>query len=82
MTKQVPEPHAELLSAEDVHEDVMTLTKALNQRSAERKAYEILSRPDIQEMIHQAISTGVCATEEETIERALRTLITAVGQPR
>lgn len=79
MTKQVPEPNAELLSPGDVHEDVMALTAALSRRSAERQAYRILSRPDIRDMIKQAISSGVCATEEEAIARALRTLITAIG---
>lgn len=79
MIEQVPEPNAELLSPEDVHEDVIALTAALERRSAERQAYQILSRPDIRDMINQAISSGVCATEEEAIARALRTLITAIG---
>ncbi|MDY6803148.1 MAG: hypothetical protein SXA11_04995 [Cyanobacteriota bacterium] len=79
MTKQVPEPNAELLSSSDVHEDVMRLTEALERRRAERKAYQILSRPDIQNLLDRAISSGVCTTEEEAIERALRTLIVAVG---
>ncbi|WP_199246853.1 hypothetical protein [[Phormidium] sp. ETS-05] len=82
MTKQVPEPHAELLSPSDVHEDVRALTTALNQRRDERKAYEILSRPDIRAMINQAIASGVCDNDESAIERALKTLITAVGQPQ
>jgi hypothetical protein len=30
-------------------------------------------------MIKQAILSGVCATEEEEIARALKTLITAIG---
>jgi hypothetical protein len=79
MIKKVPEPNTELLSSEDIHEDVMTLTEALERRKAERKAYQILSRPDIQNLLDRAISSGVCATEEEVIERALRTLIVAVG---
>ena len=33
MTKKVPEPNAELLSSEDIHEDVMRLTESLERRS-------------------------------------------------
>lgn len=33
MIKKVPEPNAELLSSEDIHEDVMRLTAALEGRS-------------------------------------------------
>ena len=33
MIKKVPEPNTELLSSEDIHEDVMTLTAALERQS-------------------------------------------------
>lgn len=75
MNKQVPEPNAELLSADDVHQDVMTLTTALEQRHAERKAYHILSRPDIRNLLDRILARGICSTEEEAIERALSILI-------
>lgn len=75
MTKQVPEPNAELLSADDIHQDVITLTTALEQRKAERKAYHILSRPDIRNLLDRILASGICTTEEEAIERALTILI-------
>jgi hypothetical protein len=78
MTKTVPESSAELLSAEDVHQDVASLTAALERRRAERRAYDILGRREIQEILNKLIASGVCANEEEAVERALRTLLTAV----
>ncbi len=78
--KTVPEPNAELLSAEDVHKDVASLTAALERRRAERRAFEILERPAVREMLNRLIESGACANEEEAIERALRTLTTAVGR--
>ncbi|MBC6481432.1 MAG: hypothetical protein EBE86_013345 [Hormoscilla sp. GUM202] len=79
MKKTVPEPNAELLSAEEVHDDVMSLQSALEQRKAERQAYNILERPQIKKMLSQVIASGVCANEAEAIERALKTLVTAVS---
>jgi hypothetical protein len=78
MPKTVPEPSAELLSAEDVHQDVASLTTALERRRAERQAHDMLAHSSIREMLNKLIVTGVCKTEEEAIERALRTLLTAV----
>jgi hypothetical protein len=76
--KTVPEPNAELLSAEDVHRDVASLTAALERRRAERRAYSILGHPDVRAMLDKLIASGACANEEEAIERALKTLVTAV----
>ena len=76
--KTVPEPNAELLSAEDVHEDVESLGALLEQRRTEQQAYEILNRPNIREMLKQLVARGICMSEEEAIERALKTLLTAV----
>jgi len=76
--KTVPEPNAELVSADDVHRDASELTAALERRRAERQAYDILSRPDVRQMLDQLIASGGCANEEEPIGRALRTLVTAV----
>lgn len=78
MVKTVPEPNAELLSAEDVHGDVASLNMLLERRRTERQAYEILNRPNVQNMLKQLITRGMCASEEEAIERALKTLLTAV----
>jgi hypothetical protein len=76
--KTVPEPNVELLSAEDVHRDVASLTAALERRRAERRAYSILGHPDVRAMLDKLIASGACANEEEAIERALKTLVTAV----
>lgn len=76
--KTVPEPNAELLEAPDVHGDVASLTAALERRRAERRVYSILERPDVREMLEKLIASGMCANEEEAIERALKTLVTAV----
>ena len=78
MEKTVPEPNAELLSAEDVHQDVASLEMLLEQRKAERRAYSILARPQIQELLSQVIASGICTNEEQAIERALKTLVTAI----
>jgi hypothetical protein len=78
MTRTVPEPNAELLSAEDVQRDVVSLTAALERRRAERRAYDLLARQEVREMLNKLIKSGACTSEEEAIERALRTLITAV----
>lgn len=78
MKKTVPEPEAELLSASEIHDDVFSLQSALEQRKAERQAYNILARPQIREMLSQVIASGICADEEEAILRALKTLVTAV----
>lgn len=78
MVKTVPEPNAELLSAEDIHEDVASLNALLERRRTERRAYEILNRPNVRDMLKQLIARGICMSEEEAIERALKTLLTAV----
>ena len=74
--KTVPEPNAELLSAEDVHGDGASLTAALERRRVERRAYRILERPDVREMLDRLIASDVCANEEEAIESALKMLVT------
>lgn len=76
--KTVPEPNAELLSAEDVQGDVESLTAAMERRRAERRVYGIWERPDVREMLAKLVASGVCANEEEAVEKALRTLVTAV----
>jgi len=76
--KTVPEPNAELLSAEDVHGDVASLNVLLEQRRTERQVYEILNRPNVQKMLKQLIAMGMFDSEEDVIERGLKTLLTAV----
>jgi len=75
MMKTVPEPNAELLSAEDVHEDVASLSELLERRRTERRAYEILHRPNVQSMLKQLISRRIFASEEEAIEGALKMML-------
>lgn len=76
--KTIPEPNAKLLSADDIYSDVNSLTSILEKRKNERKAYKILQRPNVQDMLNKLIIDGACENEEEAIERALKTLITAV----
>lgn len=73
--KTVPEPNAKLLDAKDVHQDVVSLTEALEQRRAERLSYELLYRPKIRDMLNQSVKSGICANESEAIEKGLKTLL-------
>lgn len=80
MRKTVPEPEAELLSAEDVLQDAASLTSALERRRSERRAYAVLERPQVQEMLNRLIGTGLYSSEEEVIENALRTLLATAAR--
>ena len=80
MRKTVPETDAELLSAEDVHQDVTSLTSALERRRSERRAYAVLERPQVREMLNRLIGGGLYSSEEEAIENALRTLLTTAAR--
>ena len=75
--KTVPESNAELLSVEDAHRDIAVLTAILELRQAEQKAYDILKRPSIREALDKIIASGACKNEEEAIEKALKTFLTA-----
>ena len=76
--RTVPEPNAELLSADDVCHDVDALTEALGRRLAERRAYGILAQPEVRVMLDRLVASGSCEDEEQAIERALRTPMTAL----
>jgi predicted transcriptional regulator len=76
--KTVPEPNAELLSIEDVKEDVKTLDLLLKEQENTKELEYICERPTIREMLNKLMSNGICRNEEEAIERALKTFITAV----
>jgi hypothetical protein len=65
------------LSADDVHSDVNTLTAALNRRRAERRAYGILIHPEVRRMLDELLASGRFKDEEQAIEIALRSLVTA-----
>ena len=55
-----------------------SLSALLERRRAERQAYEILNRPNVQKMLKQLIAMGVFDSEEEVVERGLKMLLTAV----
>ena len=57
MARTVPEPKAELLTAEDVQQDVASLTAALERRRAERRAYDLLARHEVREMLNRLITS-------------------------
>lgn len=78
--KTVPEPNADFLTVEDIQTDVVSLTTILERRNAEHRAYDILHRPNVRKMLDKLILEGACANEEEAIERALKTLVTAIGK--
>ena len=78
MKKTLPEPEAELLPAEELHLDVASLSEAIENRKAERRVYLLLKRKRVRAMLDQLIQSGICRNEEEAIERALKTLVTAV----
>lgn len=73
------EPEAELLSPEDVDQDVASLSAALAEERAERIARNVLLRSDAQQLMEQLLSAGIGRSEEEILLRALRTLAVAVS---
>lgn len=73
--KTVPEPDAELLTAEEVLDDVQSLSESLQRRQAERRAYAILNRPAVRSMLNSLIASGTCPNDEAAIEQALRMLV-------
>jgi hypothetical protein len=78
--KIISEPNAELMSTEEAHEDVSSLTKALELRRAEKRAYKIVEKPSVKKALDKLIYSGICENEDEAIERALKTLITATSR--
>ena len=48
------------MSPEDVHDDVSYLTKALELRRAEKRAYKILEKPSVKKALDKLISSGIC----------------------
>jgi hypothetical protein len=58
--------------------DPEQLDYAVSQGRAERRAYGILERPHIRMMLSELIASGACENEEEAMERALKTFVTAV----
>jgi|Deesub1362B_J571_1020462.scaffolds.fasta_scaffold79213_1 hypothetical protein len=73
------EPRAELLLPEDVDKDVASLSEALREKQAERIARNVLSRPDVSQMLRELVEMGICANEEEAIIKALKAFFMAVS---
>ncbi len=57
--KIIPEPNAKLVSAEDVHEDVSSLTAELERGRAEQQAYKILEKPSVRKALDLLITGGM-----------------------
>lgn len=74
----VHEPGPRWLTPQDVDRDVRALSEALLEQRAERIARNVLSRPDIQEVIRQLLATKLYSNEEDIITRSLRAMQVAV----
>ena len=75
----VHEPGPRWLTPQDVDRDVRALSEALLEQRAERIARNVLSRPDIQEVIRQLLATKLYSNEEDIIVRSLRAMQVAVA---
>ena len=73
------EPQAALLSAEDVDEDVASLSEALMEERARRIAQNVLLRSDVRQILEALLESGACENEEEAIARGLKTLSVALS---
>jgi hypothetical protein len=75
----VHEPGAQWLTPQDVDRDVRALSEALLEQRAERIARNVLSRPDIQEVLRQLLATKLYSNEEDIIARSLKAMQVAVA---
>lgn len=75
----VHEPGAQWLTPQDVDRDVRALSEALLEQRAERIARNVLSRPDIQEVLRQLLATKLYSNEEDIIARSLKAMQIAVA---
>ena len=75
----VHEPGAQWLTPQDVDRDVRALSEALLEQRAERIARNVLSRPDIQEVLRQLLATMLYRNEEDIIARSLKAMQVAVA---
>ena len=73
------EPGAQWLTPQDVDRDVRALSEALLEQRAERIARNVLSRPDIQEVLRQLLATKLYSNEEDIIARSLKAMQVAVA---
>jgi len=72
------EPEEELLTAEDVAEDVATLERIIAEKQAEYLSETAMSEPSVWKMISELVSAGICRDEEEVIARAVESFFVAV----
>jgi hypothetical protein len=75
----VHEPGAQWLTPQDVDRDVRALSEALLEQRAEQIARNVLSRPDIQEVLRQLLATKLYSNEEDIIARSLKAMQVAVA---
>jgi len=75
----VHEPGVPWLTPQDVDRDVRALSEALLEQRAERIARNVLSRPDIQEVLRQLLATKLYSNEEDIIARSLKAMQVAVA---
>ena len=75
----VHEPGAQWLTPQDVDRDVRALSEALLEQRAERITRNVLSRPDIQEVLRQLLATMLYRNEEDIIARSLKAMQVAVA---
>ncbi len=75
----VHEPGAQWLTPQDVDRDVRALSEALLEQRVERIARNVLSRPDIQEVLRQLLATKLYSNEEDIIARSLKAMQVAVA---
>ena len=72
------EPEEELLTAEEVPEDVATLERILAEKQTEYSAQFAMSEPPVREMISKLVSAGICQDEREVIVRAVESFFVSI----
>ncbi len=72
------EPEAELLSPDDLDNDVAVIERCLRRRRIEQLVRKALAKANTAQMVEALISAGICRDEEEAIIRGVETLFVAV----
>ena len=72
------EPEEELLTAEEVWEDVATLERIITEEPTEYSVQSAMSEPLVREMISKLVSAGICQDEKEDIVRAVESFFVSV----
>ena len=71
------EPEAELLSPDELDNDVAVINQCLKRRRLERKILEAFSDDNTIQMLETLIDAGICRDEKEVIIRSIQTLFVA-----